>query len=411
MPDPAVPGPEIPKYEDRNLGLRLSFHNSGPVLSVLQRCLRRPHLAYDTADDQRDSVGPECGVNAEMFTDDRKQECRQADADTARGNGQAHTGSAQFRGEELRGIGIFGDNGHSQNQGKGGNHADGHHRRHILPQNEKNEQRSRNIERPHQKGAPAHIDKDPRTDKNAGHCEDIIKSAGSVGIVNVQFLEHEGNEDADGEEGKRLTAPDRAGNNGLPPLLRGKEAEPARRFHLFLFLGNEVAVTHESADNLLRPVLFSCGDQPLRRFRQAEADDLGNGRRNRGSADNPAPSVFSEPVHDKAHEVGNAVAESPEKQKPGKDGGAFFLGGPFAEQGNTCRVVRPHQQPEEEADRGQQNGIGNEELADGKSNEEKHDRGIKGPPADPVADHAREQTAEQDPGVRSRGENSHPEAG
>ena len=216
-----------------------------------------------------------------MFTDDGEQECRQADTDTARGYGQPHTGSAQFRRKEFRGIGIFGDNGHGQNQGKGGNHGNGHHGRHILPQNEKNEQCRRDIEGPHQKGAPAHIDKDPCTNKNASHSENIVKSAGSVGIVNVQLLKHEGNEDTDCKERKCLTAPDRTGNNSLSPLPCGKEAEPARRFHLFLFLGNEIAFTHKSADDLLRPVLLSHGYQPLRRFRQAEADDLGNGGRNR----------------------------------------------------------------------------------------------------------------------------------
>ena len=72
---------------------------------------RCPHVADDAAEEQGDHAAPEGHMDAKLFAHDGQEEGASARAETADGNGQAYAGAAQFRWEQLRGIGKFRDDG------------------------------------------------------------------------------------------------------------------------------------------------------------------------------------------------------------------------------------------------------------------------------------------------------------
>ena len=91
---------------------------------------RCPHVADDAAEEQGDHTAPEGHMDAKLFAHDGQEEGASARAETADGNGQADAGAAQFRWEQLSGIGEFGDDGGREHQGKGGDHDERDERGH-----------------------------------------------------------------------------------------------------------------------------------------------------------------------------------------------------------------------------------------------------------------------------------------
>ena len=89
-----------------------------------------PHVADDAAEEQGDHAAPEGHMDAKLFAHDGQEEGASARAETADGNGQAYAGAAQFRWEQLRGIGKFRDDGGREHQGKGGDHDERDERGH-----------------------------------------------------------------------------------------------------------------------------------------------------------------------------------------------------------------------------------------------------------------------------------------
>ena len=69
-------------------------------------------------------------MDAKLFAHDGQEEGASARAETADGNGQAYAGAAQFRWEQLRGIGKLRDDGGREHQGKGGDHDERDERGH-----------------------------------------------------------------------------------------------------------------------------------------------------------------------------------------------------------------------------------------------------------------------------------------